>query len=229
MRLAKRIGLGLTLVALAALCTSAMAQQDPTQVDWNNVKQIWNTLTPEEQRAYEELALRRSRVTAFGKPILSKTVGENCATATPELGLPFNAGDDTTGAVDDINLNASGSCAGGGSQFSTTGTGPDLMYSFEVDISCDVDVSMDPTGIEDLALYVITDCGNVATSCLGVDDAGGGGTEENLTFSAAAGTTYYVVIDGFAGDDGPFDLTLNENGATGCTAVPVELQSFSVE
>ena len=60
-------------------------------------------------------------------------------------------------------------CAGGGPQFTATGLGPDVIYTIQVDLDCDVVVTMFPT-TEDLALYVVTDCNSPANSCVAVDD-----------------------------------------------------------
>jgi hypothetical protein len=103
---------------------------------------------------------------------------------------------------------------------------------FEVVTSadCTLDAIMTPASNLDLALYVVdTDCSDVDANCVALDDDGGPGTIENVTFDAIADTSYYVVVDGFAGSAGAFSLEIRENGSTGCTLVPVELETFSVE
>lgn len=217
-----------TAMAIVLIAGVAYAQPaDRGNVDWDNVKQIWNTLSPGEQAAY--LAMGRDRAArAPGGTNLAP--GDTCPGASNEIGsLPYGDSDTTVGLVDDYDLAASGTCAGGGSQFSGTGDGPDLVYLVETDVNCSVNVNMDPEAGVDLALYIVTDCASLASTCVGVDDAGGGGTAEDVAFAATAGTDYFIIVDGFNGASGAFDLSINETTATGCQLVPVELTGFSLE
>ncbi len=87
-----------------------------------------------------------------------------------------------------------------------------------------------PPDCVDLALYVTTDCNAIQNGCVGADDYGSFGETETVPFQATAGTPYFVVVDGFAGLSGGFDLSITEMGAVGCQLVtPVELQGFSVD
>ncbi|MCH9650880.1 MAG: hypothetical protein K0U98_21830 [Deltaproteobacteria bacterium] len=214
------------VLALSLGSAPAAAQSD---VDWDTVKRIWNTLTVEEQEGYNALMEEiRIATTPSRSPLL--TPGDTCGAATPEIGtIPYADGSDTTGQADDYNLGADGTCAGGGSQFGGTGTGPDTAYLVRTDLDCDVNVNMAPPAGVDMGLYVVTDCAALAASCEGVDDAGGGGVAEDVGFSATAGTDYFIITDGFNGSSGPFNLTITETTATGCTLVPVELHSFSID
>ena len=76
---------------------------------------------------------------------------------------------------------------------------------------------------------VVTDCADLAGSCVTVADAGGAGVAEIATFTAIAGILYYTISDGSGGGAGTFDLVFAETTGTGCMMVPVELQSFEVE
>ncbi len=215
-------------LGLLLLVSGPLAAQN---IDLNHVKSIWNTLTPDEQAAYERMVMADARAKALGssiRPVL-RAPGDSCGAATPEIGaLPYMDSGDTTGLADDYNLGAEANpCAGGGSQFSLTGDGPDIAYKMRVDATCDVNVNMDPVA-SDMSLYVVTDCGDVDDTCLGVDDAGGGGTAEDVAFTASAGTMYWVIVDGFGGSSDAYDLTVTETTATGCELIPVELETFNV-
>ncbi|MBN1975991.1 MAG: FG-GAP repeat protein, partial [Anaerolineae bacterium] len=88
------------------------------------------------------------------------------------------------------------------------------------DRTCTLDVSMVPAGLDDLALYVERNsCFDVAGDCAIVDDDGGGGAQEGVQFQAAVGMVYYVVVDGYNGASGPYDLTISEATSTGCRLV----------
>ncbi|MFC2029726.1 SdrD B-like domain-containing protein [Chloroflexota bacterium] len=146
--------------------------------------------------------------------------GDECALADYELDtLPYGASNDTTIMTDDYDLALAGQCAGGGTQYSQTGTGPDVVYQLATNVTCGLNVNLDPESA-DLSLYVLSpDCGAVAANCLGVDDAGLSGDAEDVAFTAAAGQNYYVIVDGWNGDAGGFDLTITETTATGCQLV----------
>lgn len=204
--------------------TSATAQS-AADVDWDAVKAAWETLTEAEKVAYEELMIgMRSGAT--------EAPADTCAGATLEVGtLPYADSDTTVGLVDNITISGT-PCAGGGSQFVGTGTGPDIAYRVRPDVTCSVNVNMDPTDVspnaDDLSLYVVTDCSNPAATCLRVDDAGGTGTAEDTAFSATGGVDHFIIVDGFGGSSGPFNLTITETTTTGCSLVPVELQRFNI-
>lgn len=155
---------------------------------------------------------------------LSRGFSGNTCSLAPYIGASFQSGPlpqqgNTSGIIDSYNLHQDGSCAGGGFQISGTGQGPDLVFRIHTDRTCDLQVTMDPEAA-DLALYVVTDCGALASSCVGVDDAGVSGQPEDVTFTAEAGTDYYVIIDGYADGEGSFDLTVAETTSLGCHLMP---------
>ncbi len=133
--------------------------------------------------------------------------GEDCEQATLHCG---NFGDlgTTLGATDDYHLGDSGACAGGGTQFPNSGDGPDLVYAFRSENGCNVTVNLDPAFGVDMALYVLGDCLDVSGGCLRVDDAGGAGAAEEIAFSASADMTYFIIVDGFNGGAGDYELTV---------------------
>ena len=219
----------ITLLTIGALCAvpgtaPARAALDVTALD--DLKSVWDDLTPEQQREYRDLVAR-----TFGDSTLApRTPGDTCEAATFEVGsLPYATAADTTAETDDFNLDQDGTCDGGGNQFAGTGTGPDLAYLVQVDVTCNVSVTLTPNSMTDLALYVVTDCMDIAGSCLQVNDAGGTGIAENVTFQALAQAEYFVIVDGWADMSGTFDLDITESGSTGCSLVPVEVQSFGVD
>lgn len=140
-----------------------------------------------------------------------------CDTASARAeSLPVSAIDDTTGAGDDVNLDETGGCAGGGTQFFGTGSGPDHAYGIRVDRDCELEIQVQPMGNADLALYVVTGCDDVAGSCLGVDDADGPDGLEAVRLAATPGTDYIVLVDGNQGSAGRYELTIRETTDTGC-------------
>lgn len=167
--------------------------------------------------------------------------GDTCAAATQITGtFPYNDSGTTVGKTDDYDLPADttsptclapGAIAGGGSQpggsiYTGTGTGTDATYALEVNQTCNLQVDMDPTGSEDLALIVyLAQCTSSLNDCVVVDDTGVGGTAESVQFTATAGQTYYIVVDGYAtggtppGPAGPYALNITELTTTGCAPV----------
>jgi hypothetical protein len=105
-------------------------------------------------------------------------------------------------------------------QYPATGIGLDLAYLIHTDISCDLSVTMLPTGSDDLSLYVLSpDCSDEAGNCVRVSDDGGIATPETVTFTTGAGQPFYIIVDGYDGEDGPFELTIDELGSSGCRLV----------
>lgn len=134
-----------------------------------------------------------------------------CSTAT-EYGGAFTVNDSTDLESDDFNLDAElDLCFGSGDasdQFVGTGLGPDNVVAFvSAGGSNDVLVSLHPDSV-DLALYIVTDCDDIDGSCVWVSDGGGTGDSETILFDAEAGMSYYIIVDGFAGAFGTYELTL---------------------
>jgi len=203
------------------------------EVDWNRVKREWKSYSASEQAVYRELMEReRLRQDPAGSSA-SRTPGDTCDDATHEIGsLPFTDDTgDTQGLTDDLNLATSGSCAGGGDQFLGTGTGPDIAYRVRVDTSCELAVQLTPTAPSsaDLALYIVTDCANLAASCVRVSDGGLSGIPETITFVADPTSDYLVIVDGWNGAAGTYTLEITETGSAGCMLTPVRVQSFSID
>jgi len=159
--------------------------------------------------------------------------GDSCDDATFEVtALPFADAGDTTGSDDDLDLSLETElCVGGGNQFPGTGTGPDTIYRFQVDVICEVEITLTPDPAVDLSLYAVGSCESesLAATCQGVSDDGVEGVSESIRFRAIPLTVYFVVVDGYDGAAGGYSLNADEITDTGCSLIPVELQNFTVE
>lgn len=105
----------------------------------------------------------------------------------------FSHSGTTTGAANDYTGTTSscGTLVGADSSSS-----PDVVYAFRPGVG-NVSVNLAPTSISDLSVYAITDCANVAASCVGGDDLGTFGESESFTFAAQANKTYFIIVDGY--------------------------------
>ena len=135
-----------------------------------------------------------------------------CGTATVIGALPYRTLGDTT--QDGNSLSApDGACAG---LVSARGlASPEHVFTYTASASGPVTVRLEAlAGGADHALYVATDCADVAGTCLGGADGGGNGAFEVVAFQASANQTYTIVVDGWANDSsvaGPYELTVAPN------------------
>lgn len=241
------------LIALAFAATGALAIT-PDQVRVK--KAIADSMTAEQLAAYKE-RLAANINSAAPQVKLDKAIlapADTCVATTPEISsLPYNpAADTTVGMADDFDLpadttaptcTAATTCTGAGPAgslprggiYTGTGTAPDRAYQIQVDQSCTLNITMDPTGAQDLSLIVYeAQCSSALADCVCVDDTGVGGVAESVSLDAVTGTTYFIVVDGYStgatppGPSGPFTLSITETTATGCMLTPVELQGFSI-
>jgi hypothetical protein len=230
-------------LAVVLACGVASSQKDD-DLDWTNLKGIWNGLTRAEKDAYREaareMAREGGRAIALGRTLRPSLLGsaDTCAEASPELSaLPRLFSDDTSGFGDDYGYGDACGCSpidprapNCGGFNGDSGVGPDIAYKVVVDQDCTLLAQLSPTDpLVDMALYVTTDCDDIASGCVGGDDWGAEGQGEEVPFEAVAGTDYWVVVDGFLGDSGPFELVIVETGSTPCSILPVELLTFGVE
>lgn len=82
--------------------------------------------------------------------------------------------------------------------------GPDIVYLVNLMPGYRVIASMNPVPYFDASLYLITDCGDPAGSCVVGDDSG---NPETITYCSEAGGTYYIICDGYgAGSWGEFEF-----------------------
>lgn len=114
--------------------------------------------------------------------------------------LPFLASGTTFGAVNDVDPGTS--CFT--SPLSTRG--PDVVYQFTPADTQLYIIDVVPAGDYDTSVYVTTDCSTIP-NCISADVGGAGATEE-IRHSLTAGTTYFIVVDGFSGDAGDFNISL---------------------
>jgi hypothetical protein len=157
---------------------------------------------------------------ALGPPLPLLLPGDTCQDATYEVRtLPYNMIGFTSAQADDYQLGTEGWCAGGGTWYDLTGVGPDAVWLIATDRDCSLNVNLDPESA-DLALYVLSpDCSDVGGNCVFVDDAGAAGIPEDVPLDAIAGQPYYIIVDGYDGDSGNFELTIIETSSTDCELV----------
>ncbi|MGE3465552.1 MAG: choice-of-anchor Q domain-containing protein, partial [Pyrinomonadaceae bacterium] len=183
--------------------------------------------------------------------------GDTCAfgVATEIPSLPYNDTGTTVGATDDYDLMArtnngsSHACptciptgagpAGSlprGAVYTGTGTAPDVAYSITFSspaASNSINVTMDPTGTQDLALLVYEGApgpgctsGDPQTDVIVVDDTGVGSGTEVVTISNMPPGTYHIVVDGYStggtppGPSGPYSLTVTGTGTVVSGGMP---------
>lgn len=241
-------------VAAVSLLGFALQAAAVTPGEIRVKKAIADQMTPTELAAYKQKMAERANAGAFDRanansPIL--TPADTCTAATPEIStLPYTSPADTTvGAVDNFDLPADttnptcavgASCTGAGPAgslpfgaiYTGTGTAPDRAYRIQTSANCTLTITATPSSAWDLSLELFqTNCSSNLADCACVDDTGVGGDAETVTLNAIAGTVYFVVVDGYSagatppGPSGAFNVGIT---GTGCTLVPVELQSFEV-
>ncbi|MEM8524590.1 MAG: pre-peptidase C-terminal domain-containing protein [Bacteroidota bacterium] len=87
-------------------------------------------------------------------------------------------------------------------------TGGERIFYFEVDQTKDVTITLDPTSSNDnLELILLKDCDEYSAIAASTN---GTGLTERITRSLSAGR-YYVLVEGWDGDEGHFDLTVDWN------------------
>jgi hypothetical protein len=124
----------------------------------------------------------------------SVLLGENCVEpidVTPQT-LPTAFAFDTTGASADLSYGA-GRCPGDAA--SAGAASSDRVYRLTPTTSGDYVFNLTSTGF-DGSLYVVTNCGDIANSCVGARNTACSNCTESLTVSLTAGTTYFAVVDG---------------------------------
>lgn len=129
----------------------------------------------------------------------SREGGETIGTAVPILALPFV----DTGATCDNIHNYDAVCPYSGS------TSPDVVYSYTPAVSQQITIDL-CNSLYDTKVYVV----NAALNVLACnDDAGCGysGWQSKIEgFSVNAGVTYYIVVDGYGGDCGEYEIVVTE-------------------
>lgn len=126
--------------------------------------------------------------------------GETCLDATVIPDLPFHTAWTTTGYQDDYDETCPNVAPGS----------PDAVYVFipADDVTVDISLCHPGTGY-DTKLYVYREtCPGERVAC--DDDDCPGYLSRILGLSLTQGQTYFIVIDGYGGEHGPYELTVEE-------------------
>jgi hypothetical protein len=91
-------------------------------------------------------------------------------------------------------------------------SGPEVIYSFQAEVDCQVTVSLEELAV-DLDLLVLDGCDpwsciKAASTPLDIQDI------EEVTFGAIAGAEYFVVVDGYAGASGSYQVRVECSGSS---------------
>lgn len=145
------------------------------------------------------------------------TPGDTCGTA-PRLTTSFTDADTTVGRAGHYGVNGT-VCA---NLFDPeSGMGPDVVYEVVVPGGGNVAVTLTPSPTADLSVYAVTDCSATGTSCVGGDDFEGPGGTESFSFAAASDVSYFVIVDGYFGDAGSYQINVSiTGGPTGACCLP---------
>jgi hypothetical protein len=139
------------------------------------------------------------------------TAGQGCGQAitVSPASLPTTVTGNTTSATGQYGV-AAGSCPGVAGALG--GASNDITYSFTPTVSATYNFNLTGTGF-DSALYVVTDCSSINTSCVGAVDLTCSGCVESLSVALTAGTTYFIVVDGssnVANASGAYSLQIKQ-------------------
>ena len=129
--------------------------------------------------------------------------GDTCDTAIPLVwGQDWQYAGDLTPCANDYDPAVLGpSCTG------SAAPGQDVVFAMGLDCLMGLDVFMDPDNF-DGALYIVTDCSDIAGSCVTGSDHEGVGVEESVILSPTISRTYYIIVDARdTGAGGPFNLS----------------------
>jgi len=127
--------------------------------------------------------------------------GNLCSNAIPVGDLPWETSGDT-GTASNTLAYGDGVCEG--EDWGEGEDANDLIYELTTKVAGIYTISM--VGF-DAALYAVTDCESVDTSCLAAVESWG--DSEELVLSLEADVTCYVVVDGYSTSMGEFDLAID--------------------
>ncbi len=114
--------------------------------------------------------------------------------------LPAACGQTVSGTTVGASADAAPECG-------TALTAPGVWYSFE-GINGQINLTTCPDNTYDTKLNVYTGPCGALVCVAGNDDIANGVLCSSVTFSATAGTTYYVLVQGYDGETGNFDLAI---------------------
>lgn len=165
---------------------------------------LFGTAAPLDPNLTNVFEPRRDRIFPRAEPHgeagpRSRTAGEDIATAIPIPGLPFYDAGNTCAFLDDYDE----VCPYTGS------TAPDVVYALPGWSAGWVHIRLCSSGYDTKVFVYENEWPNLV-ACN--DDACGslGWRSEILTLPLTAGSTYYVVVDGYGGDCGEYDLEIGE-------------------
>ena len=92
--------------------------------------------------------------------------------------------------------------------------GPEKTYKLKVDQQASMKIDLNVHSGADLNLYLLNTCD--AKSCIASSKKLGSGVDEKIHKTLYPGT-YYIVVDGFQGDAGKFDLSISGCASTSCS------------
>jgi hypothetical protein len=120
--------------------------------------------------------------------------GDSCA--TPIVVEPSTLPVKLTGTTEDGSPHYGfGAAACPGVMMSEGGKSNDKTYSFTPATTGDYVFRLTTTTF-DAVLYLVTNCGKIAETCVGASDMACTSCSEQITAKLTAGTTYFVVVDG---------------------------------
>jgi hypothetical protein len=141
--------------------------------------------------------------------------GDSCASPILLSGLTWTGSFDLCDYCNDYDLSP---CTGWASNAA------DMVFKAHfTDDDNNLYVSVTPSGSWDIALAIISDCGDFsAASCLAGEDDMGAGLPESATLTGLAAGDYFIIVSGYQTACGPFDIVVSSNHQ-----LPVELVSFA--
>ncbi len=131
-----------------------------------------------------------------GSQQCSPAPGNQCTSAHTVNVTPYTSSGDTSLMTDDYSA-LTGYCAGPGSTWDNGVLSGDEVYVFTPSTSTTYDITVDPAQNFDAAFYLVTDCADIANTCVELVDQAGPGGPETMNIALTAGTAYYIVVDGF--------------------------------
>ena len=119
-----------------------------------------------------------------------------------------------TAGFHDLYALVSGTCDAG--IFGATGAdAPDMVYALVPTETGPHQIDVETAGGFNSAVYVVTDCGDIANTCIDTDDGIFG---DSLSLTLQAGTAYFLIVDGSgAGQSGAFTMTITAPCTPNCT------------
>ncbi|MBM4387996.1 MAG: hypothetical protein FJ088_09690, partial [Deltaproteobacteria bacterium] len=156
---------------------------------------------------------------------VDKSKNDQCANAKTidPQNLPFKEKSSTEAASDDYEV-PENACPGAlQGEFGVQS--PDLVYSITPKSDGAYKVYFSDETQFDSALYIVTDCADVAGTCVAGSEVWSDKGGEEISAQLKADTTYYIIVDGYYKNSGVFELVIEkcvpdcqgkECGSDGC-------------